>query len=63
MEFLKEILGEALFAQFEEKINAYNGNEANKDRQIEIGNLDQVNMSERGNMTHCRQYLMAKKPN
>ena len=39
MEFLKEILGEALFAQFEEKINAYNGNEANKDRQIEIGNL------------------------
>ncbi len=39
MEFLKEILGEALFAQLEEKINAYNGNDANKDRQIEIGNL------------------------
>lgn len=39
MEFLKEILGEALFAQFEEKINAYNGNEANKDKQIKIGNL------------------------
>ena len=39
MEFLKEILGETLFAQFEAAINAYNGNEANKDRQIKIGNL------------------------
>lgn len=39
MEFLKEILGEELFNQFMEKINAHNGNEANKDKQIKLGNL------------------------
>lgn len=39
MDFLKEILGEELFAQVAEKINAHNGNEANKDKQVKIGNL------------------------
>ena len=39
MEFLKEILGEELFKQLESKINEHNGNEANKDKQIKIGNL------------------------
>ena len=39
MDFLKEILGEELFKQVAEKINAHNGNEANKDKQIKIGNL------------------------
>lgn len=39
MDFLKEILGEELFAQFAEKINAHNGDEANKDKQIKIANL------------------------
>lgn len=39
MEFLKEILGEELFNQVAEKINAHNGNEANKENQIKIGNL------------------------
>ena len=39
MEFLKEILGEELFGQVSEKLNAHNGNEANKDRQIKLGNL------------------------
>lgn len=39
MEFLKEILGEELYNQFAEKVNAYNGNEANKDKQIKLGNL------------------------
>lgn len=39
MDFLKEILGEELFAQVAEKINAHNGNEANKGNQIKIGNL------------------------
>lgn len=39
MEFLKEILGEELFNQFMEKINAHNGNEVNKDNQIKLGNL------------------------
>lgn len=39
MDFLKEILGEELFAQIESKINEHNGNEANKDKQIKLGNL------------------------
>lgn len=39
MEFLKAILGEELYAQFIEKINAHNGDEANKDKQIKLANL------------------------
>jgi len=39
MDFLREILGEELFLQFAEKVNAYNGNEANKDKQVKVGNL------------------------
>lgn len=39
MEFLKAILGEELFKQFTEKLNAYNGDEANKDKQIKLANL------------------------
>lgn len=39
MDFLKAILGDELYGQFEEKINAHNGNEANKDNQIKLGNL------------------------
>lgn len=39
MEFLKAILGDELFKQVSEKINAYNGDEANKDKQVKIGNL------------------------
>ena len=39
MEFLKEILGEELYKQFEQAVNAYNGNESNKDKQIKLANL------------------------
>lgn len=39
MEFLKAILGEELYKQFEEKINAHNGNEANKDNLVKLANL------------------------
>lgn len=39
MEFLKEILGEELYKQLETAVNAYNGNEANKDKQIKLANL------------------------
>ena len=39
MEFLKELLGEELFKQIESKINEHNGNEANKDKPIKLGNL------------------------
>ena len=38
MEFLKA-LGDELYSQIEKAINEYNGNEANKDNQIKIGNL------------------------
>ena len=40
MEFLKEILGDELYAQVEEKINAHNGNEANKEKQVKLGNFE-----------------------
>lgn len=39
MDFLKELLGDDLFKQVEAKINEHNGNEANKENQIKIGNL------------------------
>ena len=39
MDFLKEILGEELFQQVSEKVNAHNGNEANKDKQVKVANL------------------------
>lgn len=39
MEFLKAILGEELYAQVENAINAFNGNEANKDKQVKLANL------------------------
>lgn len=39
MNFLKEILGDDLYSQVESKINEYNGNEANKEKQVKIGNL------------------------
>lgn len=39
MEFLKELLGDELYKQIEAKVNEHNGNEANKDNQIKIGNL------------------------
>lgn len=39
MDWLKEILGDELFNKVTEKINAFNGDEANKDKQIKIANL------------------------
>lgn len=39
MEFLKAILGDELYAQLEQALNAYNGNEANKDKQVKLANL------------------------
>ena len=38
MEFLKQILGDELYTQFESKIKEYNGLEANKDKQIQLVN-------------------------
>lgn len=39
MENLKLILGEEFYNQFIEKINAWNGDEANKDKQMKLANL------------------------
>lgn len=39
MDFLKSILGNDLFSQVENKVNAYNSDETNKDKQIKIANL------------------------
>lgn len=39
MDFLKAILGEEKFAEFKQAVDAYNGNEANKDKQIKLANL------------------------
>lgn len=43
MEFLKETLGEELYSQVAEKINSYNSDEKNKEKQIKIGNLGSGN--------------------
>ena len=39
MEFLKAILGEELYAQFETAINAHNGKPENKDKQMKLADL------------------------
>ena len=39
MEFLKAILGDELFSQFEQAVNAYNGNPENKDKQVKVADL------------------------
>ena len=39
MDFLKEILGDELFKQVETAINAWNGNEANKEKLVKLANL------------------------
>lgn len=39
MEFLKAILGDALYTQFEQAVALYNGKPENKDAQVKIGNL------------------------
>ena len=38
MEFLKEVLGEALYGQVETAVKAYNEKPENKDKQINIVN-------------------------
>lgn len=39
MDFLKAILSEDLYKQLETALNAHNGNEANKEKQIKLANL------------------------
>lgn len=60
MDFLKTVLGEELFNQVAEKINAHNGNEANKDNQIKIGNLGSGEYVSQGKFTALQEALNGK---
>ena len=60
MEFLKEILGEELFNQFVAKINAYNGNDANKDKQIKVGNIASGEYVGKGKYDALQELLKGK---
>lgn len=60
MDFLKEILGEELFNQVAEKINAHNGNEANKDNQVKIGNLGKGEYVSAGKYNSLQEALNGK---
>jgi hypothetical protein len=60
MDFLKEILGEELFNQVAEKINAHNGNEANKDNQIKVGNLGKGEYVAQGKFAALQEALNGK---
>lgn len=39
MDFLKVVLGEELFGQFQQAVNAYNGKPENKEKQVKIADL------------------------
>ncbi len=43
MEFLKQILGDDLYSQVENKVNSYNSDEKNKNNQVKIVNLSEGN--------------------
>jgi hypothetical protein len=60
MDFLKELLGEELYSQFESKINEHNGNEANKDKQIKIGNLGSGEYVGKGKYEALNELLKGK---
>ena len=60
MEFLKEILGEELYKQLESKINEHNGNEANKDNQIKVGNLGKGDYVGKGKYESLNEILKGK---
>ena len=60
MEFLKEILGEELFNQVAEKVNAHNGNEANRENQIKIGNLGKGDYVSTGKYNALQEAMKGK---
>lgn len=60
MEFLKEILGDELFAQVAEKINAHNGNEANKDKLVKLANLGSGEYVGKGKYDALNELLTGK---
>ena len=60
MEFLKEILGDELFNQFKTKVDAFNGDEANKDKQIKLGNLASGEYVGKGKFEALQQAMTGK---
>jgi len=60
MEFLKDILGEELFTQVAEKINAHNGNETNKDNQIKLANLAKGDYVSKGKFDSLQDTISGK---
>ncbi len=60
MDFLKDILGTELFEQVANAVNAYNGNEANKDKQIKIANLSSGKYVDKGKYTALEELLNKK---
>ena len=60
MEFLKEILGEELYKQFETAINAHNGNEANKDKKVKLENINSGNYVSKLKYDDIMQQLTGK---
>ena len=60
MDFLKAILGDELYAKLETAINAYNGAEANKDKQIKLGNLSSGEYVGKGKYDALAEQLTGK---
>lgn len=60
MEFLKEILGEELFEQFETAINSWNGNEANKEKLVKLANLSGGEYVGKGKYDALQEQLTGK---
>lgn len=60
MEFLKEILGEELFNQLKEKVDAFNGDEANKEKQVKLANLASGEYVGKGKFDALNEVLAGK---
>ena len=60
MDFLKDILGTELFEQVANAVNAYNGDEANKDKQIKIANLASGKYVDKNKYTDLEKLLNQK---
>lgn len=60
MEFLKEILGDELFKQVETAVNAWNGNEANKEKLVKLANLSTGEYVGKGKFDALNEQLIGK---
>lgn len=60
MDFLKEILGDELYGQFKTKVDAFNGDEANKEKQIKLANLASGEYVGKGKFDALNELLSGK---